>query len=100
MDNYFYNIFNYLEFKLELSFLCRIFILSLLCYDMKSFKIPKGQSEYVYRRGTDNTMAKRKCTKDKQRFTKHTYKTKDQVTRTPLKQDVNSFGNMLSVLKT
>jgi hypothetical protein len=25
---------------------------------MKSFKIPKGQSEYVYRRGTDNTMAK------------------------------------------
>ena len=64
MDNYFYNIFNYLEFKLELSFFCRIFILSnLLCYDMKSFKIPKGQSEYVYRRGTDNTMAKRKCTK-------------------------------------
>ena len=64
MDKYFYNIFNYLEFKLELSFFCRIFILStLLCYDMKSFKIPKGQSEYVYRRGTDNTMAKRKCTK-------------------------------------
>ena len=64
MDKYFYNIFNYLEFKLELSFFCRIFVLStLLCYDMKSFKIPKGQSEYVYRRGTDNTMAKRKCTK-------------------------------------
>ena len=64
MDKYFYNIFNYLEFKLELSLFCRIVILStLLCYDMKSFKIPKGQSEYVYRRGTDNTMAKRKCTK-------------------------------------
>ena len=64
MDKYFYNIFNYLEFKLELSFFCRIVILStLLCYDMKSSKIPKGQSEYVYRRGTDNTMAKRKCTK-------------------------------------
>ena len=64
MDKYFYNIFNYLEFKLELSFFCRICILStLLCYDMKSFKIPKGQSEYVYRRGTDTTMAKRKCTK-------------------------------------
>jgi len=29
----------------------------------KSLKIPKGQSEYVYRRKTDNTMAKRKSTK-------------------------------------
>jgi hypothetical protein len=28
-----------------------------------SLKIPKGQSEYAYRRGTDNTMAKRKRTK-------------------------------------
>jgi hypothetical protein len=30
-------------------------------------------------------MAKRKSTKDKQRSTKHTYKTKDRVTRTQLK---------------
>jgi len=29
----------------------------------KSLKIPKGQSESVYRRWTDNTMAKRKSTK-------------------------------------
>ena len=29
----------------------------------KSLKIPKGQSESVYRRRTDNTMAKRKGTK-------------------------------------
>jgi hypothetical protein len=29
----------------------------------KSLKIPKGQSESVYRRRTDNTMAKRKTTK-------------------------------------
>jgi hypothetical protein len=28
--------------------------------DKKSLKIPKGQSESVYRRRTDNTMAKRK----------------------------------------
>ena len=47
-------------------------------------KIPRGQSETVYRR-TDNTMAKEKVQKDKQRSTKHTYKTKDRVTRTPLK---------------
>ena len=32
---------------------------------------------------TDNTMAKRKMTK--QPSTKHTHKTKEQVTRTPLK---------------
>ena len=30
---------------------------------MKSLKIPKGQSESVYRRRADNTMAKRKSTK-------------------------------------
>ena len=67
-------------------------------------KIPKRQSESVYGRRTDNTMAKRyqsgnqnpyieeqttqwpkeKVQKDKQRSTKHTYKTKARVTRTPL----------------
>jgi len=30
-------------------------------------------------------MAKKKSTKDKQRSTQHTHKTKDQETRTPLK---------------
>jgi hypothetical protein len=35
-----------------------------------SLKIPKGQSESVYR-------PKEKVQKDKQRSTKHTYKTKD-----------------------
>ena len=33
---------------------------------------------------------KEKLQKDKQQFTKHTYNTKDQVTRTPLKPGVNS----------
>jgi hypothetical protein len=72
----------------------------------EEFKIPKGQSESVYRRRTDNTMAKRyqrgnqkpyieegqttqwpeeKVQKDKQRSTKHTYKPIDRVTRTPPK---------------
>jgi hypothetical protein len=51
----------------------------------ESLKIPKGKSEYLYRRRTDNTMAKRKkVQKDKQRSTKHTHNTKDRVTRTPL----------------
>jgi hypothetical protein len=65
----------------------------------KSLKIPNGKSESVYRRRTDNTMAKRyqrvnqnpyieeeqttqwpkeKVQKDNQWSTKHTYKTKDR----------------------
>jgi ribosomal protein L21E len=55
-------------------------------------KIPKEQSETVYRRRTDNTMAKRKSTKGQTTIDKtyRTYKTKDRVTRTPLKPGVNS----------
>jgi len=53
--------------------------------------LPKGQSESVYRRRTDNTMDKaKKVHKDKQRSTKHKHKTKDRVTRNPLKPGVNS----------
>ena len=51
----------------------------------EEFGDTKGVSESVYRRRTDNTMTKRKVQKDKQRSTKHTRKTKDRVTRTPLK---------------
>ena len=51
----------------------------------KSLKTPKGQSDSVYRRRTDNTMAKRKSTKGQTRSTTHKYKSKDLVTRTPLK---------------
>ena len=57
-------------------------------------KIPKGKSESVNRR-TDNTMAKRKVQKDKQRSTKHTHKTKDRVTRTP----INTGGELGCVPK-
>ena len=45
-------------------------------------KTPKRQSESVNQRRTDNKMIKRKVTNGS---TKHTYKTKDRVTRTPLK---------------
>ena len=47
--------------------------------EKKSLKIPKGQSETVYRRRTD-----------KQRSTKHAHKTKDLATQTPLKTGMNS----------
>ena len=46
----------------------------------KSLKIPKGLSESVNQRRTDNTMAKKKDTNnDLQNIT---HKTKDRVTRT------------------
>ena len=56
----------------------------------KSLKIPKGQSESVYRRRMTTQRPKEKVQKDKERSTRHTYKTKDRVTRTPLKPGVNS----------
>jgi hypothetical protein len=53
-------------------------------------KIPKGQSETVYRRKTENKMANKMVQKNKQRSTKHTYKTQDRVIRTPLKPGISS----------
>jgi hypothetical protein len=55
---------------------------------------PLGRRVWRYQRGNQNPYIeeeqttqwpKEKVQKDKQRLTKHTYKTKDQVTRTPLK---------------
>jgi len=42
--------------------------------------------------GQTTQWLKEKGQKDKQRSTKHTHKTKDRVTRTPLKPGVNSCG--------
>ena len=52
----------------------------------KSLKIPKGGNQNLYIEEEQTTQwPKEKVQKDKQRSTKHTYKTKDRVTRTPLK---------------
>jgi len=52
-------------------------------------KISKGnQNPYIEEQTTQ--WPKEKGPKDKQRSTKHTYKTKDRVTRTLLKTGVNS----------
>jgi hypothetical protein len=60
--------------------------------DTKEEQIPKKNR---YRRRTDNTKAKRKRTKGQTTtYTKQTYKTKDRVTRTPLKQGVNSCAQL------
>ena len=55
----------------------------------KSLKIPKGGNQNPYIEEEQTTQwPKEKVQKDKQRSTKHTYKTKDRVTRTPLKTGV------------
>ena len=58
-----------------------------MCYlSKKSLKISKGQSESVYIEEEQTTQCpKEKVQKEKQRSTKYTHKTKDRVTRTPLK---------------
>jgi len=49
-------------------------------------KIPKGGNQNPYIKEEQTTQwPKKKIQKDKQRSTKHTYKTKDRVTLTPLK---------------
>ena len=49
-----------------------------------------NQNPYIEERTTQ--WLNEKVQKDKQRSTKHTHKTKDQVTRTPLKPGVNSVA--------
>ena len=52
----------------------------------KGLKIPKGGNQNPYIEEEQPTQwPKEKVQKDKQRSTKHTYKTKDRGTRTPLK---------------
>jgi hypothetical protein len=52
----------------------------------KRLKIPKGGNQNPYIEEEQTTQwPKEKVHRDKQRSTKHTHKTKDQVTRTPLK---------------
>ena len=51
----------------------------------KSLKMPKWSSKFVYRRLQTTQWPKEKVQRDKQPSTKHTHKTKDRVTRIPLK---------------
>jgi hypothetical protein len=49
-------------------------------------KIPKGGNQNLHIEDEQTTKwSNEKVQKDKQRSTKHTHKTKDRVTRTPLK---------------
>ena len=52
----------------------------------KSLKIPKGDNHNPYFEEEQTTQwSKEKGQKDIQRYTKHTHKTKDRVTRTQIK---------------
>ena len=51
----------------------------------KSLKIPKGGNQNLYEEEQTTQWPKEKVQKDKQWSTKHAYKTKERVTRTPLK---------------
>ena len=50
-------------------------------------KIPKGGNQNPYIEEQEKQWPKVNIQKDKQRSTKHKYKTKDRVTRTPLKTE-------------
>ena len=55
----------------------------------KSLKIPKGGNQNPYIEEEQTTQwPKEKVQKDEQQSTKHTHKTKDRVTRTPIKTGV------------
>ena len=56
----------------------------------KSLRIPKGSSELVYQTEHTTQWPKEKVKKDRHRSTNHSHKTKDRVTRPPLKTGVHS----------
>ena len=56
------------------------------CDVLEDFEDTKGVIRFVYRRRTE--WPKEKGQKDNQRYPKHSYKTEDRVTRTPLKPGV------------
>ena len=56
---------------------------------MEEFEDPKGEIRIrISKKNIQHNGQKEKVQKDKQRSTKHTHKTQDQVTRTPLKAGV------------
>jgi hypothetical protein len=74
----------------------------LLNMHKRSLKIPKGGNQKPYIEEDQTTQwPKEKVQKDKQRSTKHTYITKDRITRIlrMLGQDCCFFGRLLKILK-
>jgi hypothetical protein len=59
-------------------------VLAIAELSKKILKIPKGQSESYIEDEKKTQWPKEKLQKDKQRSTKHTYKTKGRVTRVPV----------------
>jgi len=80
------NCFQYVEPKLSI---CIIYPIVYSCglskHIKKSLKIPSGNQNSYIKEEQTTQWQKEKVQKDKQRSTKHTHKTKDRVTRSPLK---------------
>jgi hypothetical protein len=69
----------------------------------KSLKIPKGDNQNTYIEEEQTTQwPKEKVQKGKQLSTKHTYKTKDRETRSPLKSggELRCYGRVRSSCST
>jgi hypothetical protein len=68
----------------------------------EEFDDTKGVIRIVNRRSTENTVANRKRTKEKKQYTKHSHKTKDRVTRSPLKtgEELRCYGRVSSSCST
>ena len=70
--------------------------------DKKSLKIPKGNQNPWIEEEQTKQWTKEKVQKDKQRSTKHTHKTKDLVTRAPLRRggELRCSGRVSSTCST
>ena len=68
----------------------------------KSLKIPNGNHNPYLEEEQTTQWPKEKAQNDKQRSTNHTHKTKDRVTRTPLKteDELGCFGRVSSSCST
>ena len=60
------------------------------CGERRVWRYQMGNQNPYIEKGQTTQWPKEKVQKDKQRSTRHTHKTKDRVTRTPLKIEVNS----------
>ena len=88
------NIIKYLHLQTKYQVLTKNIYICL-----KSLKIPKGGNQNPQiDQGQTTQWPKEKVQKEKQRSIKHTHKTKDRVTRTPLKtgDELRCFGSISS----
>jgi hypothetical protein len=65
---------------------------NILWFVRRVWRYQRGNQNPYIKEEQTTEWPKEKVQKNKQRYTKHTYKTKDRVKRTPLKTGVNSYS--------